>query len=70
MDTHVDVSTFAVDPSATCGDGGSASMGEFRIETSPDGTTWTTAAEGTFTVADQVSSTRSPRPQAPMGCGS
>ena len=52
MDTNVDITQFAVDPSATCGDGGSASMAEFRIETSPDGTAWTTAAEGTFTGDD------------------
>ena len=42
-----------MDPSANCGDGGSASMAEFQIETSPDGTAWTTAAEGTFTENDR-----------------
>jgi extracellular elastinolytic metalloproteinase len=49
---QVDVSSFGVDPSATCGDGASASTAGFRIETSPNGTTWTTAATGTFTSAD------------------
>ncbi|MGD9961560.1 M36 family metallopeptidase [Nocardioides sp.] len=49
----VDVSEFAVDPSATCGDGGSASTGDYQIETSPDGTTWTLAAQGTFTAAER-----------------
>ena len=53
MHTTVDVDTFGIDPSATCGDGGSASTGDYRIETSPDGTTWTTAAEGTFTADDR-----------------
>ncbi|NUR09982.1 MAG: hypothetical protein HOQ22_08075 [Nocardioidaceae bacterium] len=53
LPTTVNLSEFAIDPSATCGDGGSASTGQFRIETSPDGTTWTTAAEGTFGVADR-----------------
>jgi extracellular elastinolytic metalloproteinase len=48
----VDVSSFGVDPTATCGDGASASTAGFQIETSPDGTTWTTAATGTFTSAD------------------
>ncbi len=48
----VDVSGFAVDPSATCGDGGSASTGAYRIETSTDGTTWTEASSGTFTSDD------------------
>lgn len=49
----VDITTFEVDPSNTCGDPGSASTGQFRIETSPDGTTYTTAAEGTFTSANR-----------------
>jgi extracellular elastinolytic metalloproteinase len=48
----VSVSSFGVDPSATCGDGASASTAGFRIETSPNGTTWTTAATGTFTSAN------------------
>ena len=49
----VDIATFEVDPSNTCGDPGSASTGQFRIETSPDGTTYTTAAEGAFTSANR-----------------
>lgn len=53
MHTTVDVTTFGVDPNATCGDGGSASTGDYRIETSSDGIVWTTAAEGTFTSADR-----------------
>jgi hypothetical protein len=48
----VTVSGFGVDPSATCGDGASASTGGYRIETSPNGSTWTTAATGKFTSAD------------------
>ena len=43
---------FAVDPSANCGDGASASTSGYRIETSADGTTWTTASQGTFTADD------------------
>jgi extracellular elastinolytic metalloproteinase len=49
----IDITAFAVDPTATCGDAGSASTGEFRIETSPNGTTWTTAATGTFDSTDK-----------------
>jgi hypothetical protein len=49
----VNISAFAVDPSATCGDAGSSSTGAYRIETSPDKATWTVAASGTFTVPDQ-----------------
>jgi extracellular elastinolytic metalloproteinase len=49
----VDISTFGVDPTATCGDGGSASTGDFMLETSPDGVAFTEAATGTFGVADR-----------------
>jgi extracellular elastinolytic metalloproteinase len=52
MQQAVDVTEFAVDPAATCGDGASASTGDYRIETSPNGTVWTTAASGTFTSDD------------------
>jgi extracellular elastinolytic metalloproteinase len=49
----IDITSFAVDPTATCGDAGSASTGDFRIETSPNGTAWTTAATGTFDSTDR-----------------
>ena len=49
----VDVSEFGVDPSATCGDGGSASTGAYSIETSTNGITWTSATSGTFTPDDR-----------------
>jgi hypothetical protein len=49
----VNITTFAVDPSATCGDAGSASTGKFQIETSPDSVTWTVAASGEFTAEDR-----------------
>ncbi len=44
----IDIAGFAVDPSNTCGDDETAATAGFRIETSADGTTWATAAEGTF----------------------
>jgi extracellular elastinolytic metalloproteinase len=50
----VTVTSFNVDPTAICGDSGSASTGDYRIDTSPNGTVWTTAAQGTFTPADQL----------------
>jgi extracellular elastinolytic metalloproteinase len=53
MSAPVDISEFAVDPSATCGDGGSSSTGDYTIETSPDNATWTLAAQGTFTAAER-----------------
>ena len=52
LDKAYDVKGFAVDPSASCGDGGSASTGGYTIETSPDNSTWTQASAGTFTTAD------------------
>ena len=44
----VNITTFGVDPTATCGDAFSASTGAFQIETSPDNVTWTVAASGAF----------------------
>ena len=44
----VTVKSFGIDPSATCGDPANASMRQFRVETSPDGVTFTVAAAGTF----------------------
>ncbi len=48
----VDISDLRVDPTAGCGDDTTASLGDYRIETSTDGTTWTTAAKGHFGPAD------------------
>ncbi|HEY3527795.1 MAG TPA: M36 family metallopeptidase [Nocardioides sp.] len=48
----LDVTGFAVDPASTCGDDSSSSTAGFVIQTSPDRSTWTTAASGTFTAAD------------------
>ncbi|HEY3530862.1 MAG TPA: M36 family metallopeptidase [Nocardioides sp.] len=44
----VDVTSFGVDPKATCGDSGSASTGDYSIEVSADGTSWATVAQGHF----------------------
>jgi extracellular elastinolytic metalloproteinase len=48
----VDIGEILVDPTAGCGDDTTASLGDYRLETSPDGTTWVTAAEGHFKPAD------------------
>ena len=53
LQKQVDVSQIAVDPSATCGDGGSASTGQYTIEVSTDGQTWKPSNSGTFTSADR-----------------
>ncbi|GCD89455.1 M36 family metallopeptidase [Nocardioides sp. LS1] len=52
MHTNVNITSFGVDPNATCGDDPTAATKGYRIETSVDGVTWTTAAQGTFTSAD------------------
>jgi extracellular elastinolytic metalloproteinase len=49
----VNVAEITIDPSGTCGDGASASTGDFRVETSPDGTTWTVASSGHFGIANR-----------------
>lgn len=49
----VDVTEIGVDPAATCGDGGSASLGQYKVELSANGSTWTQAAAGTFTLDDR-----------------
>jgi hypothetical protein len=49
----VNLTSIEVDPSATCGDDPSASTGDYRVETSTNGTTWTVAATGHFTPADR-----------------
>lgn len=49
----IDINEVDINPSFTCGDGGSASAGDYKVETSVDGVTWTTAATGHFTPADR-----------------
>lgn len=49
----VNVSQIMIDPGNTCGDGGSASTGDYTLETSTDGVTFTVANSGTFGVASR-----------------
>ncbi|WP_431504437.1 M36 family metallopeptidase [Nocardioides sp.] len=44
----VDVTEFLIDPSATCGDGADSSTGDYKIEVSADGSTWSVVNEGHF----------------------
>ncbi|MEU3343012.1 M36 family metallopeptidase [Streptomyces sp. NPDC006668] len=48
----VDIREVLVDPTAGCGDDTTSSLGDYQIETSADGTTWATAAEGHFKPTD------------------
>jgi hypothetical protein len=48
LPARVDVTDFAVDPGAVCGDATTANTKGFTIETSPDGVTFTQAASGAF----------------------
>jgi len=49
----VDVSAIAVNPSGNCGDDLSSSTGDYRVETSADGQTWTVASAGHFGVGNR-----------------
>ena len=53
----VNVSAIAVDPGNTCGDAGSSSTKDYRVETttatSPTGATWKLASSGSFTATDR-----------------
>jgi extracellular elastinolytic metalloproteinase len=49
----VNITEVAVNPSNTCGDSGSASTGDYKVETSVDGTTWLVANQGHFGVANR-----------------
>ena len=49
----VNISQVAIDPGNTCGDGGSASTKDWKVETSVDGTTFVLAASGTFGPIDR-----------------
>ena len=49
----IDVSSFGLDPSNTCGDDPSATTKDYKLETSSDGTTFTLARAGSFTLADR-----------------
>ena len=53
LPSAVDVTELTINPSNTCGDSGSASTGEYSLETSTNGTTWAAAASGDFGVADR-----------------
>jgi extracellular elastinolytic metalloproteinase len=50
LPSYVDVSSFAVDPGATCGDDEAASAQGYKLETSKTGASgsWTAVAQGTF----------------------
>jgi extracellular elastinolytic metalloproteinase len=49
LPSAVDIGELSINPSNVCGDDASAATGDFRVETSADGSTWTVAAEGHFT---------------------
>ena len=45
----MNITELQINPANTCGDAGSASTGDFKLETSTDGVTFTVAATGHFT---------------------
>jgi len=44
----ITVSSFEIEPEGVCGDTDNSALASYKIETSPDGTTFTQAATGTF----------------------
>ncbi|WP_306212721.1 M36 family metallopeptidase [Actinoplanes sp. RD1] len=55
----VDVAELSINPSNICGDDASAATGDYRVETSADGSAWAVAAEGHFT-PEQLQATTVP----------
>ncbi|MCW2985776.1 MAG: hypothetical protein JWR63_3346 [Conexibacter sp.] len=53
----IDLHELQLDPTAACGHDAGAALGAYRILTSPDGATWSTAAEGTLGAAARGKST-------------
>lgn len=49
----VEVRALAVDPTSACGHPAGAALGAYRVETSADGASWATAAEGAFGAGDR-----------------
>ena len=49
----IDLTSVEVNPTGNCGDDPSSSTGDYQVETSPDGTTWTVAATGHFGPANR-----------------
>ncbi|AGL16817.1 M36 family metallopeptidase [Actinoplanes sp. N902-109] len=49
----VDLTSIEINPSGTCGDDPSSSTGDYRVETSADGTAWTPAATGHFGIGNR-----------------
>ncbi|MFD0525860.1 carboxypeptidase regulatory-like domain-containing protein [Paractinoplanes durhamensis] len=56
----IDLTSVEINPTGNCGDDASASTGDYRVETSPDGTAWTVAASGHFGPADRDRATAVP----------
>jgi hypothetical protein len=53
----IDVRQLVLDPTAACGHDAGAALGAYRLQTSPDGASWTTAAEGTLGAAARGTTT-------------
>jgi F5/8 type C domain/PKD domain len=53
LPTAVDVEGIGLEAGAVCGDDPGAALGRYTVQTSPDGATWTTAADGQLAEADR-----------------
>lgn len=52
LQTPTRVTTIEIDPSAGCGDDDNASLGDYEVQISPDGASFTSVSSGTFTAAN------------------
>jgi hypothetical protein len=50
----VNIAEIDINPSNTCGDPGSSSTGDYKVETSIDGVNWSTVSIGDFGIADRT----------------
>jgi hypothetical protein len=57
LPASVNVGEIQINPSNTCGDAGSASTGDYKVESSVAGTTWVTVHQGHFGPADRKATT-------------
>ena len=52
LQTPTKVTAIEIDPSAGCGDDDNASLGDYEVQISPDGTSFTPVSSGSFSPAD------------------
>ena len=62
LPSAIDITQFGLDPAEGCGDTAASATAAYMVETSVDGTEWTTAVNSVFTAAQRHRSSTSSRP--------